>query len=181
MVKYVSDESSWERYFGENGILSQKIILELQQVGASPDKVDFHCYLSNQKVILSDYSCLILPGGDAELGCARLIASSLDKQLADYQGTIIAYSAGALLLLDQYFLSPNYYYTSFSIHSGLGILCKEIALEVHYDGSKDMNRYIWQGVETLCRSVYAIGNDGAISLNDDFNAIIIGDVKRFDP
>ena len=180
MPKYVSDESGWEQYFGANGILRRKITTALQQAGAAPTKIDFHRYLSNEKVTLSDYSCLILPGGDVELGCNRLTAMSLDKQLVDYQGTIIAYSAGALLLLEQFFLSPNYYYTSFSTRNGLGILHGNFALEVHYDGSEQMNRYIRQGVETLHRSVYAIGNDGAINVNDDYSVTVIGNVVRFD-
>ncbi len=180
MSKYVSDEIGWDRYFGHGGILYQKITAALQQAGAAVEKISFYRYLSDEKVILSNYSCLILPGGDAELGLNRLTALGLDKQLANYQGAVIAYSAGALLLLERFFLSPNYYYSFFSTKSGLGIIKGNFALEVHYDGSEQMRHYIQRGSEILQRPVCAIGNNGSIKLDDDFNLTTVGDVEWFD-
>lgn len=180
MPQYVSDEVGWNKYFGRGGILRQKITSALQQAGANMELVDFYCYLTGEQVVLSDYSCLIVPGGDVELGLSRLVASGLDKQLADFQGVVIAYSAGALLLLKRFFLSPNYYYSSFITQSGLGILCDDFALEVHHDGSEKMRQYIRQGAEMLQRPVYAIGNDGAIRVDEKSNVTIVGNVEYFD-
>lgn len=179
MPEYVSDDMSWDRYFGEGGILQRKITAALEEAGASREKVDFYRYLSGENVTLSDYSCLVLPGGDAELGLQRLAASGLDTQLANYRGTVIAYSAGALLLLERFFLSPNYYYSSFSTHSGLGIIPGDFTLEVHYDGSEQMRRYVHQGIETLKLPVYAIGNLGSIRIDPDSGIIPTGDVVYF--
>ena len=177
MPEYVSDEIGWDRYFGHGGILHHRITTELQQAGALLERVQFYRYLSDEKVTLSDYSCLVLPGGDAELGINRLAALGLDKQLADYQGTVIAYSAGALLLLERFFLSPNFYYAFFSIKSGLGIINGDFSLEVHYDGSEQMHQYIQRGIEMLQRPVYAIGNDGSIKVDDDLNITMVGNVE----
>ena len=181
MPHYVSDEAGWERYFGSGGILSEKIRAALAQAGADPGRVFFHRYLSEQPVRLSDYSCLILPGGDAELGVKRLTCQGLDRQLADYRGRVIAYSAGALLLLDQYFLSPNYYYKTFSVHRGLNILPGGFALEVHYNGSDEMDSYIRQGLQELDRGVWAIGNDGAMKIAPGSPIQTTGTVQWFGP
>lgn len=181
MPKYVSNDIEWEQYFGEGGRLNHRITSILQQAGAISERVFFYNYLSDSNVTLSDYSCIILPGGDAELGIDRLMKSGLDRQLAVYSGTIIAYSAGALILLDKYFLSPNYYYKMFSIHQGLGILHADFALEVHYDFTEKMRSYVLCAINELNCPVYAIGDSGAMKFDSQNCSIeLIGDVALFD-
>lgn len=180
MPKYISSNTEWENYFGNGGKLNLKIKAALQKAGASPEHVFFYNYLSGSEVKLSDYSCIVFPGGDAELGIKRLVTSNLIRQLATYSGTVIAYSAGALLLLDNYFLSPNYYYKTFSIQQGLGILPANIALEVHYDFTDKMRSYVERAVNTLHCPVIAIGDSGAIKLNSFQGSIEpIGNVALF--
>lgn len=167
MPSFVSNEQEWQKYFGNNGILSKKIKNILVSCGANNEHICFYDYIINKKALLSDYSHIVIPGGDAELGILRLIDSGLHEQMKHYSGDIIAYSAGALLLLKRFFLSPNYYYKSFSYHNGFGIAPSNCLIEVHYDGSELMNYYIRQAIRDLHQGVYAIGDEGAITIDAD--------------
>lgn len=170
MTSYVADEKDWEYYFGQDGILRKKICSALEMVGADSENVHFYNYIlpeeKQKKIRLDEYTYVILPGGDAELGISRVQSSWLMEELRNYRGDIIAYSAGALMLLERYFLSPNYYYKEFSVHEGLGILHIPCSLEVHYDHSEQMRHYIQIARDVLSFPVLAMGNEGIVFYDD---------------
>jgi len=165
MTSYVSNQKEWEKYFGKEGILSNKILSELQQAGADTKKVFFYNYYAEEYRPLAGFDYIIIPGGDAVLGIERIKSSFLYRELTAYRGKIIAYSAGALLLLKEYFLSPNYYYKELTFHKGLGIIDSDFTLEVHFDNSVQMRENIQAACEALKLPIIAIGNDGGISYN----------------
>ena len=180
MESYVNSESQWEEYFGEKGKLKRKICSELHAVGADEDKMTFYNYFKEGIPEFADYSHIVIPGGDAELGFSRIMKSGLAEELIKFDKTIIAYSAGALILFDQYFLSPNYYYSKFTTHSGLSVVCDHFTIEVHYDNSNTMKKYVHKGMNALKKKVIAIGNDGAISYDTSTKQLdFFGQVKVF--
>lgn len=180
MERYVSNQEEWNAYFSPEGILSQKILAELGQVGAVSHNINFYNYISKDAVRFSDYSCVILPGGDAPVGIQRLIAAGLDEQLKTYAGIIIGYSAGALLLFKRYFLSPNYYYKTFSICDGLGIISHKILIEVHFDRTSAMRDNIHYAIQQMGEPVIAIGNEGGIEFHPITGSVdAVGDVEFY--
>lgn len=104
MENYVWDEETWKLYFGSNGIQANKIVHELELLGANSQPIDFLNYYSDgNSRNINIYSCLILPGGNAELGLTRMHQVGIDLEIKNFKGNIIAYSAGALLLFENFF------------------------------------------------------------------------------
>lgn len=182
MEQYVKDLLSWEEYFGDEGILTQKIQDQLCGAGAVRNRIDFYNYLSSEEIPdFNRYTCLVIPGGDAELGVERIKNKNLLTAIKNYQGIILAYSAGALMLYQEYFLSPNWYYTTIKYCRGIGLDCMPpFLLEMHYDGSESMASMIKEAGKYLNRDVYAIGDYG-ILFYDNYEKSIIeyGDVTYF--
>ncbi len=180
MKSYVSTMEEWNAYFGQGGILSQKIIAELCKCGAISNNIHFYDYISKNSVRFSDYSCVIFPGGDAQLGINRLIAAGLDEQLKTFSGIIIGYSAGALFLFKHYFLSPNYYYKFFSVCKGLGIISHKMLIEVHFDHTSTMRDNIYFAIQQMGEPVIAIGNEGGIEFDSVAGSVnAVGDVEFY--
>lgn len=182
MERYVKDLLSWEEYFGEEGILTQKIQDQLCGAGAVRNRIDFYNYFTCEEVPdFNRYTCLVIPGGDAELGVERIKNNKLLSALSNYQGMILAYSAGALMLYQEYFLSPNWYYTTMKYCRGIGLDCMPpFLLEMHYDGSESMAGMIKEDGKYLNKDVCAIGDYG-ILIYDNYEKSMIeyGDVTYF--
>ncbi len=184
MTSYVNDENQWEKYYGMNGIQSRKIEEQLLQVGATKDNIYFYNYYSRSDSDVNwnkTYSFLVLPGGDAELGTQRMIKCGIIDQIKNFRGDIIAYSAGALMLFDKYFLSPNWYYKQMQYCYGLNIYgMPSWLLEVHYDNTEEMDNYIFEACRTIGKKVFAVTNDGLICYDvDSKNVKLAGEVYEF--
>ena len=102
---------------------------------------------------MSDYSHIVIPGGDAELGIFRLIDSGFHEQLKHFSGDIIAYSAGALLLMKRFL------YIAF-ILLGVGLLSsceKNGGSRLSFEGTWDVVKTEMetvQGDRTPCWNEY---------------------------
>lgn len=167
MEKYVHDISSWNEYFGANGILHEKIKRELMAVGASPDNLSFYNYLDRMNEIkVSDYEYLVIPGGDVELGIKRINDLKLKEVIVQFAGDIIAYSAGALLLYRQFFLSPNWYYKNMKFCDGIDVVnMPSYLIEVHYDHSKKMRMNVYEAMNYYSIDCVLIGDEGILSFD----------------
>ena len=185
MTSYVDNEQQWEEYYGGDGIQAKKIKTQLFEVGADKEHVYFYNYYLNNYNDQSDwsktYAYLVIPGGDADLGTLRANQLGLVSKIRCFKGSVIAYSAGALMLYEKYFLSPNWYYKQLEYCRGLNI--REMPswlLEVHYDGTEEMDRYIFQAGSELGKEVFAVTDDGLICYDSNSKSIeSVGEVYKF--
>ena len=184
MKSYVDNVMQWEEYYGADGIQTKKILKELCDLGAVKERVFFYNYYLNiddnadwNKV----YNFIVIPGGDAELGMLRAQQLGISNKIKGFNGDIIAYSAGALMLYEKYFLSPNWYYRQMKYSTGIGLnSMPPWLIEVHYDGTEEMNRYILEACNVLKKMILAITNDGLIYYdNNSGDTKIIGEVYKF--
>jgi len=81
---------------------------------------------------INNADIVVLPGGAPDQFMNRLNEFDLiDKSLYENK-IIIGSSAGAMIQLDVFHISPDRDYKKYSIHNGLGLL-KNIKVEVHYN------------------------------------------------
>lgn len=183
MEKYVYNLDSWNYYFGENGKLKSKIVVQLVEAGAISNNVLFYNYLlEDQKYDWGSFTYLILPGGDPELGLSRIRQYHLENKIKNFDGNIIAYSAGALLLFDRYFLSPNWYYSKMKYGEGLTFPnMPNYMIEVHYDNSERMLQNITIAWEHFKKPIIALGEYGSIVYDMDIKITrFVGDVFMYE-
>ena len=97
-----------------------------------------------------------------------------------HNGIVMGYSAGAVIQLAEYHLSPDNDYPAFGYYEGLPYL-KDFYLEVHYDGTREQDESIRRVISERGKTVYATAMQSGAILVDDGNIRLLGNVKRFDP
>lgn len=123
-------------------------------------------------------SILLLTGGAPDLMMKRIREFKLTPYLKHYHGLMIGYSAGAMVQLDQYHITPDEDYPSFVYESGFGAL-KGFAIEPHYHQTKLQQESIERVLAEKKKPVYAIYENGGMLIKED-HMELFGQVDVFD-
>lgn len=164
----VTDAHSFTSYFCEKGTKGERYKNILMANGAVESNISFvnyydpNSYSKKQRIL--DNQFILLPGGLMEQGIERIYETKLDSVLAEFSGTIIGFSAGAIMLFDEYLITPNKVYKELKLSKGLGILDgSKFMIDVHYDESDTQQK---RAIETMCTlrhlNVFAIDQSGYI-------------------
>lgn len=177
---FLDEKDNWEYYWGKDGKERMLIIEQLCKAGASEMNIRFFDYL-NEKKWEENAKYLVITGGDAELGIERIKKFNLLDKIMRFEECIIAYSAGALLLLNKFCLLPNYYYKEIHYCDGIGKM-KEFPylFAVHYDYSEKMANDIRTVSSYYKIDVLALTNKGFIIYKENDSVIrLSGDVNIY--
>ena len=90
----------------------------------------------------------------------------------------MGYSAGAVIQLSEYHLSPDDDYPEFKYYKGLPYL-NDFYLEVHYEGTFSQNAAIQKVLEERKKTVYATALMNGAILVDNGVVKLLGDVKAY--
>ena len=108
----------------------------------------------------------------------RIKEFDLRDSLMNHKGIIMGYSAGAVIQLAEYHLSPDDDYPEFRYYEGLPYL-NNFYLEVHYENTSIQNAAIQKVIEERKKTVYAtVCMKGAI-LVDNGIIKLLGDVEEY--
>lgn len=149
---YKANTDVWKRY----GICEEQVVW----VNYFEDSVES----AKNKIVNS--SVVFFTGGAPDLMMKRIHEFDLQDTLLHYQGVMIGYSAGAMIQLCKYHITPDADYATFSYETGLPML-EGFDIEVHYEDT-DLQKECIEKVhqEKNCR-IYAIYDDGGILVKDD--------------
>lgn len=103
----------------------------------------------------------------------RIDGFNLRDAILQFHGVVMGYSAGALIQLQEYHLSPNQDYPEFAYFKGLPIL-KDFYLEVHYENSVIQNKAIQRVLKERKKIVYAMVRDRAAIVMDGAKVNFLG-------
>lgn len=117
-----------------------------------------------KKVLCS--SILLLTGGAPDLMMKRIKEFKLKKILKSYQGLMIGYSAGVMIQLKEYHITPDEDYPTFQYLPGLGCI-EGFKIEVHYHASNIQKQSIERVLKEKGQPVYAIYEDGGLIVHDN--------------
>lgn len=134
---------------------------------------------SQMKSKLLNSNIVMLPGGAPDLFMKRLKKAGLKKILAGYQGLMIGVSAGSMIQLGDYHISPDEDYPAFSLQKGLGTI-PFLDLECHYTGSRIQKESIDLAREKLHLPVYAIYEDGGVTVDENGKVQVYGRAEVFE-
>lgn len=115
-----------------------------------------------QKVLSSNI--ILFTGGAPDLMMKRIKELKLKKILKNYQGLMIGYSAGAMIQLNEYHITPDEDYPEFKYLNGLGCI-DDFKVEVHYHASKIQKESIERVQKEKGQTVYALYEDGGLIVN----------------
>ena len=129
-----------------------------------------------EKIINSNI--IFILGGAPDLMMERIRKFKLKSLLKNYQGLMIGYSAGAMIQLDTYHITPDEEYPNFAYLNGLGCL-NGFDIEPHYRGSKVQKESIKKVRKEKNLPIYALYEDGGMIM-DEKNLTFFGKVDRFE-
>ncbi len=179
-VKSLSD---WDGlYSKERGKYYDGIVGAFTAYGIPEENIKFINYFTDteesavQTVKAADIIYFL--GGLPDRMMERIKEFELYDILMQHDGILMGYSAGALIQLAEYHLSPDDDYPEFKYYEGLPYL-NDFYMEVHYDGSQAQDESIQRVLAERGKTVYAtVLRSGAI-LVDNGKVKLLGDVKVF--
>jgi len=179
----VTCAADWDALYAPSGMYYEGIADSFSAFGIRRAQIDVINYFADtkesarQKVLNADI--LYFPGGLPDKMYERLNEFDLIGPMKAHRGIVMGYSAGALIQLGEYHLSPDKDYPEFGYYTGIGYL-DNFYVEVHYEDTVDQNAAIRRVLKERGKIVYGLPDDGAIIIENG-RTELIGPVKAFLP
>lgn len=179
----VKNSKDWNLlYSKENGIYYNGIVSGFTAYGISENNITFVNYFEDTKESAKQKAekadILYFTGGRPDRMMDRIKEFDLVDVLKKHNGIIMGYSAGAVIQLSEYHISPDKDYKEFQYYDGLGYL-NDFYLEVHYENTKVQNKAIQRVLAERGKTVYATAFMSGAVIVDNGNVKLLGDVKTF--
>lgn len=175
--------SDWNKlYSKKRGKYYNGIVKGLTAYGISESNISFVNYFSDTKEIaeqkIQSADIVYFTGGLPDRMMDRINEFNLYDTLLNHNGIIMGYSAGAVIQLAEYHLSPDEKYKEFSYYKGIPYL-NNFYLEVHYENTETQNAAIKKVINERGKTVYAtsLGKGALIVHNGKIK--LLGDVLCF--
>lgn len=179
----VKNSKDWNSlYSKENGIYYNGIVSGFTAYGISENNITFVNYFEDTKESAKQKAekadILYFTGGRPDRMMNRIKEFDLVDVLKKHNGIVMGYSAGAVIQLSEYHISPDKDYKEFQYYDGLGYL-NDFYLEVHYENTKVQNKAIQRVLAERGKTVYATAFMSGAVIVDNGNVKLLGEVKTF--
>lgn len=179
----VKNSADWNLlYSKEKGIYYRGIVSGFTAYGISENNIKFVNYFEDTKESakqkIENADIVYFLGGLPDRMMDRIKEFGLVDVLRKHNGIVMGYSAGAVIQLSEYHLSPDHDYPEFQYYGGLGYL-DDFYLEVHYENTKVQNEAIERVLAERGKTVYATALMSGGIIVDNGNIKLLGDVKTF--
>lgn len=181
----VKNLMDWNALYSKNGgKYYGGLVNALMTYGIDEDNVEFLNYFTDTKETaarkIRSADILYFLGGLPDRMYERLREFDLVDIIMKHDGITMGYSAGAVIQLAEYHLSPDDDYPVFGYYKGLSLL-RDFYVEVHYENTDAQNTAITSVLKEKKKTVYAfsIGKGAMVVENGEIH--LHGDVKIFHP
>lgn len=181
-VKSLED---WNRlYSKESGVYYGGIVGGFTAYGVAEENITFINFFTDTHESaarkIADADIIYFLGGLPDRMMDRIREMGLYDILMSNKGVVMGYSAGAVIQLAQYHLSPDNDYPEFGYYEGLPYL-SGFYLEVHYENTSVQNESIARVLSERRKTVYATAANAGAIVVDNGNIKLLGDVKVYNP
>ncbi|MBR5701807.1 MAG: Type 1 glutamine amidotransferase-like domain-containing protein [Oscillospiraceae bacterium] len=181
----VKTAEDWDRlYSKESGMYYGGITGGFAAYGIPESQISFLDYFRDTKEAAAEKvenaDILYFLGGLPDRMLDRIEEFALTEPLLWHRGVVMGYSAGAVIQLAEYHLSPDEDYPEFAYYRGLPYL-KDFYLEVHYEGTEVQNASIRRVLAERGKPVYATALRAGALIAEDGRVKPLGKVKVFEP
>ena len=182
--KRVKTLSDWNALYGkEDGRFYKGIVSSLAAYGILEDNVSFINYFADshesavEKIKSADIIYFL--GGLPDRMLERINELGIYDVLMKHDGIIMGYSAGAIIQLAEFHLSPDEDYAEFKYYNGVPYL-RNFYLQVHYENTDVQNESIRRVLKERGKKVYATRFKAGAILIDNGAVKFLGDVEMFE-
>ncbi len=169
-------------YSEESGKYYDGIVGGFASYGISKDNIFFINYFTDSAESaarkIADADIIYFLGGLPDRMLDRIRELKLYHILMKHDGIVMGYSAGAVIQLAEYHLSPDDDYPEFMYYEGLPYL-DDFYMEVHYENTTVQNESIQKVLVERGKTVYATARGAGAILVDNGNIKLLGNVKVF--
>lgn len=169
-------------YSKESGKYYNGIVGGLASYGIPGDNITFINYFMDSEESaaqkIADADIIYFLGGLPDRMLDRIKELNLYNILSKHDGIVMGYSAGAVIQLAEYHLSPDEDYPEFIYCEGLPYL-DDFYMEVHYENTRIQNESIQRVIAERGKTVYATARGAGAILVDNGNIKLLGEVKVF--
>lgn len=178
----VRNDEDWQDLHNRiNGKDYESIITPFLSYGIKEENIEWINYFKDTKeeakTKIKNSNIIFFTGGLPDKMFVRLMEFDLISDLESFTGVIIGSSAGAVIQLLEYHLTPDGDYSTFSYYPGLNII-KDFAVEVHYEGTEIQKESIEKVLHEKKDKLYAITNSGGLIVHNN-KVTILGDTELF--
>lgn len=142
-----------------------KVLEQLTPFGILEKDVSWVSYFDDRKAEaiqkIQSADILFFPGGAPDRFMARIHEKKLFEAINHHQKTYIGVSAGTMIQLADYHISPDTDYQSFSYQKGLKLL-SGFFIEVHYRRRRKQKSGMRKVFRAYKQPIYVIPDDGCI-------------------
>lgn len=180
--EWISNNIEWQNAYNRDyGKYYREVVEPFLEYGIDEDNIIWLNYFEDtdteMKRIVESSNIIFFTGGLPNRAVERVIERGLLNYI-DNCRVFIGASAGALMQLGNYFISPDEDYSDFMYCNGLGLINKDFYIEVHYEDTDIQNNCIKRVLKEKTDTIYAIGDRGGIVV-DSGNLLLLGDIVTF--
>lgn len=180
-----STQQQWLTLYGrEEGMFYHWLIDPLMEFGIPEENIAVVNYFSDTKEIaakkIKNADILYFTGGLPDAMMDRLAEFELLDILAQFDGLVLGCSAGAMIQLQDYHITPDWDYPEFGYYKGLPWL-NEFYVEVHYEETQLQKDCIQRVLRERGKPVYAIHHDKGALIADKGIITRLGETELFLP
>lgn len=176
----IQDSNDFDLAYGKNGRYTPYILRPFHEYGIK--EISMVDYFKDDRLVaknkVENADILFLTGGLPHRYMDRLMEFGLVEVIQSHQGLIIGSSAGALIQLDEFHVTPDDDYPVYHMQRGMGLI-SGFELEVHYAASPIQLWSIKKVAKERSLPIYCEANDGGL-LIEEGKIILFGQAFLFD-
>lgn len=173
---WITDDLEWHHEYGKGTDGYEMLIRPFLSYGIREKNIRWVNYYEDDEVSaqkkLAWADVLFFTGGYPDWMLQRLYDFGIEQAVRDFDGVIMGTSAGALIQLEEYHLTPEDGY-EFQYQYGLGML-SGFDLEVHYEEDERHLEAIIRTIEEKGIPVIAMPNEGGLLIDGDHFELLGG-------
>lgn len=175
----------WLTMYGrEEGMFYHWLVDPLMEFGIPEENITVVNYFADSKELarekLENADILYFTGGLPDAMMDRLEEFELLDVLQSFDGLVLGCSAGAMIQLQEYHITPDLDYPEFGYYNGLPWL-QGFYVEVHYEETQLQNECIHRVLRERGKPVYATFHDRGALMIENGKITRLGETELFLP
>lgn len=175
----------WLTMYGrEEGMFYHWLVDPLMEFGIPEENITVVNYFADSKELarekVENADILYFTGGLPDAMMDRLAEFELLDVLQSFDGLVLGCSAGAMIQLQEYHITPDWDYPEFGYYNGLPWL-QDFYVEVHYEGTDLQKECIHRVLRERGKPVYATFHDRGALMIENGKIARLGETELFLP
>lgn len=179
----IPDGATWKQLYSPGGEIYGVLTGAYGAYGIPEENITFVSWFHDTPETalekLGEADVLFLTGGLPDLFYDRLTEWGLVEPIRAFPGIVMGCSAGAMMQMEEYHITPDEDYDTYGYYPGLGLL-RGFEPEVHYTASQIQRESIARYLRQRGKPVYAMTNQGGLLVQNG-GITPMGAVTKFRP